>query len=63
MGVWGYGSYLRRAEIYEHLGETDKAIAYYTRFIELWQEADANLQAQVEQARQRLEVAQPGERS
>ncbi|MFB3133017.1 MAG: tetratricopeptide repeat protein, partial [Rhodothermales bacterium] len=68
-------SYLRRAEIYEHLGETDKAITYYTRFIELWQDADPELQPQVEQARQRLnrlvgdtvrepgDVARPGEGS
>ena len=66
-------SYLRRAEIYERLGDTENAIKYYTRFIKLWQDADPELQPQVEQARQRLDhllegtirepgdVARPGE--
>ncbi len=68
-------SYLRRAEIYEQLGETENAITYYTRFLDLWQDADPELQPQVEQARQRLDrlvgdtvrepddVARPGESS
>ena len=69
-------SYLRRAEIYEHLRDTENAIQYYTRFLDLWQDADADLQTDwVEPARQRLnrllsgtvrepvEVARPGESS
>ncbi len=76
---WGVAylapTYLRRAEIYEHLGDTENAIKYYTRFIDLWQDADAYLQPQVEQARRRLnrllegavrepgDVARPGEGS
>ncbi len=48
-------SYLRRAEIYEQLGDMGNAITYYTRFLDLWQDADAELQPQVEQARQRLD--------
>lgn len=49
-------SYLRRAEIYEHLGDTENAIIYYTRFLELWQDADPALQTNwVEPARQRLD--------
>ena len=67
MGYLG-PSYLRRAEIYEHLGETENAIKYYTHFLDLWQDADPELQsAWVEPARQRLErlledaVREPGE--
>ncbi len=44
-------SYLRRAEIYEHLGETEKAIDFYTRLVELWKDADPELQPYVEEAR------------
>ena len=69
-------SYLRRAEIYEQLGDTENAITYYTHFLDLWKDAAADLQSDwVEPAHQRLnrlledtlrepaEVAQPGERS
>lgn len=71
-GYWGMFylglSYLRRAEIYENLGDTENAIKYYTRFLELWRDADPELQSDwVEPARQRLErllegtVREPGE--
>lgn len=67
-------SYLRRAEIYEQMGDIENAITYYTRFLELWKDADPELQAAwVDPARQRLDrlvgdtarepsdVASPGE--
>ena len=48
-------SYLRRAEIYEHLGETEKAIDYYTRLVELWKDADPELKPYVEDARAQID--------
>ena len=41
-------------EIYESRGEQDKAVEYYDRFINLWQNADAALQPQVADARERI---------
>ena len=48
--------HLERARIYDELGETEEAVEYYTRFIELWRDADPTLQPQVEEARDRLEA-------
>lgn len=47
-------SFLRRAEIYERLGETDKAIDFYKRFLKLWEDCDPELRPWVEDAEQRL---------
>ncbi|NNE46310.1 MAG: protein kinase [Rhodothermales bacterium] len=44
-------SYLRRGEVHEALGNDAEAIDFYTRLIELWEGADADLQPNVEQAR------------
>ena len=43
-------SYLRRAEIYEQLGEKKKAIEHYRRFLELWKECDPELRPTFEKA-------------
>ncbi len=48
-------SHLRRAEIHDALGESDEARTHYGRFIEMWQDADPELQPQVEAARRRLQ--------
>lgn len=48
-------AHLRRAEIHEARGETEAAAAQYARFVELWAEADDNLQGRVQDARRRLE--------
>ena len=57
LGMWYLGpSYLRRAEICEHLGETDKAILFYERFVDLWKDADPALQPTVTDARARLDA-------
>lgn len=48
-------SHLRRAEIYDELGELDDAAEHYTRFVQLWKDADPEFQPQVASARQRLE--------
>jgi tetratricopeptide (TPR) repeat protein len=47
-------SHLRLAEIYEHLGEREKAADHYSRFIGLWKNCDPELRPLVEEARSRL---------
>jgi tetratricopeptide (TPR) repeat protein len=48
-------SHLRRAEIYEKLGDREKAIFHYSRFLELWKDCDDALRPQVPEAEKRLE--------
>lgn len=48
-------SHLGRAEIYDRLGEPTRAAEHYARFIELWRDADPELQPLVNHARERLE--------
>jgi eukaryotic-like serine/threonine-protein kinase len=45
----------RVGELYEAKGQPDKAASYYTQFVELWKNADAELQPQVSDVRRRLE--------
>ena len=52
------GIYRRLGELYRWRGESGKARAYSTRFVELWQDCDPKLRPQVIQARQ---MAQDGE--
>jgi tetratricopeptide (TPR) repeat protein len=47
-------SYRRLGELYEAKGETRKAIEYYGKFVELWKDADANLQPRVAEVRKRI---------
>ncbi|MFQ5751321.1 MAG: tol-pal system YbgF family protein, partial [bacterium] len=47
-------TYVRCAGIYEKLGNTDKAIEFYGRFVELWQDCDTELRPMVKDARQKL---------
>ncbi len=73
--MWLGPSYLRRAEIYDKLGDTEKAIDFYTRFVKLWEDCDPELQRWVDDAQQRLnrlsedtvrepdDVAEPGDSS
>ncbi len=41
-------TYKRLGELYEERGERDEAVRYYSEFVELWKDADAELQPQVE---------------
>ena len=34
----------RLGALYEEMGERDKAVEYYSRFVELWKDADPELQ-------------------
>lgn len=47
-------SYLRSAEIYQELGQIEKAIGYYTRFVRLWQNCDPELQPALQRAKRQL---------
>ncbi len=47
-------SYKRLGELYEERGENQKAVEYYNEFVELWKEADPELQPQVEDVRGRM---------
>lgn len=46
----------RLGELYEGKGDRTKAIEYYTRFAELWRNADPELQPSVAEVRRRIET-------
>jgi tetratricopeptide (TPR) repeat protein len=45
----------RLGELYESAGDTKHATEYYGRFVDLWKNADPDLQPRVEEARKRME--------
>jgi eukaryotic-like serine/threonine-protein kinase len=47
-------TYRRLGEMYEERGQLDKARDYYGRFLDLWKDADPDLQPVVRDVRQRL---------
>ncbi len=53
----------RLGQLYEQRGDTEKAIEYYSRFIDLWQNADPELGQRVEEARQRMLQLSPERRT
>jgi tetratricopeptide (TPR) repeat protein len=46
--------YLQRAKLHERRGEREEALRYYGWFLDLWGDADAALQSQVELAREAI---------
>ena len=48
------GSHKRLGELYEARGDTAKAESHYVKFIELWKDADPELQPKVREVRERL---------
>jgi tetratricopeptide (TPR) repeat protein len=56
--LWDYMelpvSYRRLGELYEEKGDREKAVDYYGRFVELWSDADPQLQPVVEDVRGRI---------
>ena len=52
----------RLGELYEAKGDRDNAIKQYTRFVELWKNADPELQPQVRDAQERLRKLTPVEK-
>jgi tetratricopeptide (TPR) repeat protein len=47
-------SYRRVGELYEAEGDAERALEYYNRFVELWQDADPELQPIVQDVRRRM---------
>jgi len=47
-------SYRQLGQLYEAKGNRDKALKYYGDFVDLWRDADAVLQPQVKEVRQRM---------
>jgi tetratricopeptide (TPR) repeat protein len=52
--VYAAPMHLQRAEIYERLGEREKAAEHYRRFVTLWRDCDPALRPRVEEAKARL---------
>jgi eukaryotic-like serine/threonine-protein kinase len=48
------GSHKRLGELYEARGERQKALGHYLKFVELWKNADPELQPRVAEVRQRI---------
>ncbi|NND70354.1 MAG: protein kinase [Rhodothermales bacterium] len=47
-------SFVRLADVYERNGQPDMAIDSYQQFLELWEDADANLQPRIAEAEQNM---------
>jgi tetratricopeptide (TPR) repeat protein len=47
-------SYRRLGELYEEKGNKEKALDYYGRFVQLWKDADPELQPQVKEVKERM---------
>jgi len=47
-------TYRRLGELYEEKGDRAKAASYYQKFIDLWRDADADLQPQVTEVKKKL---------
>jgi tetratricopeptide (TPR) repeat protein len=52
------GTYKRLGELYEAKRDRVKAMSYYSKFIELWKNADPELQPKVEEAKRKLAALQ-----
>ncbi len=53
--AWSLGStYKRLGELYEACADREKALEYYDKFVELWNDADPELQPLVEDVRGRI---------
>ncbi len=57
---WLPRTHRRLGELYEAKGDTEKAIANYARFVNLWRDAEPSLQPQVREVSQRLERLRAG---
>jgi tetratricopeptide (TPR) repeat protein len=61
-GIYLAGSHKRLGELYESKGDRQRAITHYTKFVELWKNADPELQPQVADVKRRLARLSDGER-
>ena len=57
------GTLLRLGELYEKRGDRNRAIEYYSRFVDLWKNADPELQPRVGAVKLKLEALTRGSRS
>jgi tetratricopeptide (TPR) repeat protein len=48
------GTHKRLGELYEQRGDAAKALEHFERFVELWKDADPDLQPRVEEVRRRI---------
>jgi tetratricopeptide (TPR) repeat protein len=55
-------SYAERGALHQQLGEREKAIEFYEKFIAAWQHADPNLQREVDRAKQAVQAVKTGGR-
>jgi eukaryotic-like serine/threonine-protein kinase len=53
----------RLPTVYEELGDTERALHYHRRLVELWADADPELQPRVEHARERIRALESEESS
>ena len=60
--LWLSSIYVHLGELYEERGDRENAVRYYNEFVELWSDADPELQPRVEDVRQRITrlVGEPG---
>ena len=56
--TWLPYSLRRLGELHEAKGNIDQAVSFYAQFVELWKNADAELQPQVTKARERMRELQ-----
>ena len=56
------GTHKRLGELYEAKGQREKAASHYAKFLELWKDADPELQPHVHAVRERLRNLQRVER-
>ena len=49
-------THLRRGQLYERLGDPEKAVDHYAKFLEMWADAEPELRPLVEQATERMAV-------
>ncbi len=45
----------RLGQLYDEAGDRQKAVEYYAKFVELWRDADPELQPRVEAAQRRID--------
>ncbi len=54
-GVWKGRTLERLGQLYDEMGDLEQAAGYYGLFVDLWAEADPDLQPRVTAARNRME--------
>jgi tRNA A-37 threonylcarbamoyl transferase component Bud32/tetratricopeptide (TPR) repeat protein len=60
-GMYLAGTYKRLGELYEQKGDRAKALEYYQKFVDLWKDADAELQPKVAAVREKMKKLSPVE--